>query len=112
MSKIYNFTVLYIPAEEGGYVAVCPALPGLVTEGDSLDDAREMAKDAIKLYLEGLLADGTPIPTDPITSHNVPVIESLTGTFDTEWKCDQCGSLNKVTAKECINCHDPKSKAT
>src|ERR1035437_8668297 len=30
----YNYTVLFEPAEEGGFVATCPALPGLVTEGD------------------------------------------------------------------------------
>jgi hypothetical protein len=40
----YNFTVLYEPAEEGGYVVKCPALPGLVTEGDTLEEARAMAK--------------------------------------------------------------------
>jgi hypothetical protein len=44
----YRYTVLFEPAEEGGYVATCPALPGLVTEGDTLDEAREMAKDAIR----------------------------------------------------------------
>jgi antitoxin HicB len=38
---------LFEPAEEGGYVVTRPALPGLVTEGDTLDDAREMARDAI-----------------------------------------------------------------
>ena len=45
-AKEYTFTVLFEPAEEGGYVATCLALPGLVTEGDTLAEAREMAKDA------------------------------------------------------------------
>ena len=35
----YDFTVLFEPAEEGGYVVTCPALPGLVTEGDTLEEA-------------------------------------------------------------------------
>ncbi len=35
----YTFTMVFEPAEEGGYVLMCPALPGLVTEGDTLDEA-------------------------------------------------------------------------
>lgn len=61
----YSFTVFFEPAMEGGYVVTCPALPGLVTEGDTLPEARRMAKDAIRAYLESLLKDGEPIPKDP-----------------------------------------------
>jgi predicted RNase H-like HicB family nuclease len=39
-------------------------LPGLVTEGDTLAEARKMAKDAIKGYLESLRKDGRRIPKD------------------------------------------------
>lgn len=60
----YSYTVLFEPAEEGGFVATCPALPGLVTEGDTLDQAREMVQDAIRAYLESLQKDGLPIPED------------------------------------------------
>ena len=60
----YDYTVLFEPAAEGGYVVTCPALPGLVTEGDNLEDARIMAEDAIKGYLESLRNDGEPIPAD------------------------------------------------
>ena len=73
--KEYNYTVLYEPAEEGGYVVTCPALPGLVTEGDTLEEARAMAKDAIRTYLESLVKDGLPIPgdkplyLDPVKEH-------------------------------------------
>ncbi len=63
-TKEYAYTVLFEPAEEGGYVVTCPALPGLVTEGDTLDEAREMAKDAIRAYLESLQKDGQSIPQD------------------------------------------------
>ena len=60
----YSFTVLFEPAEEGGYVVTSPALPGLVTEGETLEEAREMAQDAIRGYLESLRKDGLPIPPD------------------------------------------------
>jgi len=61
----YDFTVFFEPAVEGGYVVTCPALPGLVTEGDTLAEARRMARDAIRAYLESLRKDGEPIPSDP-----------------------------------------------
>jgi antitoxin HicB len=61
----YSFTVFFEPAVEGGYVVTCPALPGLVTEGDTLADAKRMAKDAIRAYLESLRKDGELNPTDP-----------------------------------------------
>ena len=60
----YRYTVYFEPAEEGGYVVTCPALPGLVTEGDSIEEAREMARDAIRAYLESLRKDGLPIPRE------------------------------------------------
>lgn len=62
----YSFTMLFEPAEEGGYVVTCPALPGLVTEGDTMEEARRMAEDALRLYLETLIEDGVPIPSDRI----------------------------------------------
>ena len=61
MMAEYSYTVLFEPAEEGGFVATCPALPGLVTEGDTLEEARRMAQDAIRAYLESLHKDHQPI---------------------------------------------------
>jgi predicted RNase H-like HicB family nuclease len=49
---------LFDPAEQGGYVVTCPSLPGLVTEGDTLEEARAMAADAIRGYLEALAKAG------------------------------------------------------
>jgi predicted RNase H-like HicB family nuclease len=39
-----------------------PAIRGLVTEGESLDEAREMARDALRCFIEGQLMDAQPIP--------------------------------------------------
>jgi predicted RNase H-like HicB family nuclease len=60
----YSFTVLFEPAEEGGYVVSCPALPDVVTQGETLEEARAMARDAIRAYIESLRRDGLPIPPD------------------------------------------------
>ena len=44
--------IIIEPAEEGGYVVTCPSLRGVVTEGETLEEARAMAADAIAGYLE------------------------------------------------------------
>lgn len=71
--RVLNFTVVMTPDETGGYVVTCPALPGLVTEGDTLEEARSMAVDAITGYLESLRKDGEPIPTDQSITEEVTV---------------------------------------
>lgn len=39
-----------------------PDLPGCVTAGSTLDEAREAAVEALALHLEGLAEDGEPVP--------------------------------------------------
>jgi len=46
----YQYTVIFEPAEEGGYNVVVPAIPEICTFGESLEEAREMAIDAIRCY--------------------------------------------------------------
>ena len=62
--KIFSYTVIFEPAEEGGFTVTVPALPGCITEGDNFEEAREMAKEAIQCYLEGLAKDKEPIPIE------------------------------------------------
>ncbi len=61
------------PHVTGGYVVTCPALPGLVTEGETLEEARVMATDAIQGYLESLKKDGEPIPKDELIIEQLAV---------------------------------------
>ena len=61
----YQYTAVFEPAPEGGYVVTVPALPGLVTEGDTMEQAREMAKDAIRGYIESLVKHGEDILVEP-----------------------------------------------
>jgi predicted RNase H-like HicB family nuclease len=61
-----TYTVLLQPEPEGVYTVTCPALPGLVTYGETLEEARAMAADAIRGDIECLREDGEPIPeSDP-----------------------------------------------
>jgi antitoxin HicB len=70
----YSYTVLFEPAEEGGFVVTCPALPGLVTEGDTLEEARAMAEDAIRGYIESLQKDSLLIPADRTVKEKIRVL--------------------------------------
>ena len=58
----YSYTIINEPAEEGGYVVTCPSLRGVATQGETLEEARAMAADAIQGYLECLREDGITIP--------------------------------------------------
>lgn len=49
-----SFTVVFEPAEEGGYVAHVPALPGCTTEGDTFEEAQRNAHEAIEAYVAAL----------------------------------------------------------
>lgn len=61
----YQYTAVFEPAPEGGFVVTVPALPGLVTEGDTIEEARAMVRDAIRGYLESLVKHGEEIPVEP-----------------------------------------------
>lgn len=60
----YDFKVLLEPDPSGGYVVVCPSLPGCYSQGDTIDEALENIKEAILLCLEDMIAEGEEIP-DP-----------------------------------------------
>ncbi len=63
----YHFNIILRPEPEGGFTALVPALPGCVTYGRTLVEARKMVKDAISAYIESLRKHKEPIPTDEET---------------------------------------------
>jgi len=70
-SESYTYMVVFEPDEEaGGYTVTCPALPGLVTEGDTLEQARERAAGAIRCYLESLRKDGLSLPLGEVDTQD------------------------------------------
>ena len=64
----YEYTAFFEPNENGGYTVTVPTLPGLVTEGKDLEEAREMALDAIRCYIQGLKKAKEPIPIEKETA--------------------------------------------
>lgn len=57
---------VFEPQGEGGYHVYAPDLPGLHTEGESLDEAIDNAREALALYIEGLHDDGQSLATGVI----------------------------------------------
>jgi len=71
--EIYNFTVVFEPLPEGGYNVVVPAVPEIATFGATMAEAKTMARDALKCYIESALEANEPLPED-----KKPSIENIT----------------------------------
>ena len=63
-----TFDVCLERAEEGGFVASVPDLPGVWTQGETRDEALANVREAIVGYLETLEAKGWPVP-EPVIEH-------------------------------------------
>lgn len=60
------------PQDEAGYHVYAPELPGLHTQGDSLEEATENAREALALYVEGLREDGRRLDSNGNGQINSP----------------------------------------
>ena len=59
-----KYTVLLRHGNESGYVATVPALPGCVSQGKTKREAMGNIREALDIYIEVLLEDGLPVPTE------------------------------------------------
>jgi predicted RNase H-like HicB family nuclease len=57
-----DYTTILEHLPEGGYGVFVPVIPEICTFGETLDEAREMARGAIRCFLESALKTGEPIP--------------------------------------------------
>ena len=73
---VVNDDVLLQPEPDGGYTVTCLSLPGLVTYGETLEQARAMAVEAVEVYLESLQIDDAPIPRSDVVDPG-PLIEAV-----------------------------------
>ena len=99
----YTYTAVFEPAEEGGYVVTFPAVPNLATQGETLEEARAMAKDCLQGYLEWRMEDGLSLPEGESDVPGIirePVIVTLPAAIDAdelERREEQVGA--RTTAK-------------
>ena len=59
-----KYTVIIEKGRESGYVAYCPALKGCVSQGETRQDVLANVKEAIEAYIEVLIEDNLPVPTE------------------------------------------------
>jgi predicted RNase H-like HicB family nuclease len=74
--KVLSYRILLRKEPEGGYTVIVPSLPGCVTYGETIEEAIEMAREAIELYLESLKEHGEDIPTEESTLEYTLTVES------------------------------------
>ncbi|MFH1564842.1 MAG: type II toxin-antitoxin system HicB family antitoxin [bacterium] len=59
-----TYTVELKPQKEGGYTVTAPALPGCISEGDTMEEALENIKDAIDGYIKVLVKRQKKVPLE------------------------------------------------
>ena len=75
----FKITVILAPQPEGGYTVTCDELPGLVTEGDSVDEALKNVEDAFATTLELYEDLGLSLPEGiQVIDEEVPSIQTVT----------------------------------
>ena len=61
--EMLKYNVILVK-DVGGYTVTAPALPGCISQGETVEEATEHIKEAIELYLEVLAEDGETDPRD------------------------------------------------
>jgi predicted RNase H-like HicB family nuclease len=74
--RLLSYRILLRKEPEGGYTVIVPSLPGCVTYGDTVEEAIEMAKEAIELYIESLKKHDEEIPTEEGTLEYTLTVEA------------------------------------
>lgn len=59
-----EYTIILHPAEEGGFWAEVPALPGCFSQGETVEEALNNVKEAVGSHLVALQAEGKKTPKD------------------------------------------------
>jgi antitoxin HicB len=69
------YKILLTEEPEGGYTVRVPMLPGCITYGETIEDAKQMAREAIAVYIESLAAHNEEIPTEEHTFETTVLLE-------------------------------------
>ena len=76
LMKTLNYRIRLEREEEGGYTVIVPALAGCVTFGETVDEAIEMAKEAIEGYIETLMELGRDVPIEDDEFMDIASVET------------------------------------
>ena len=59
-----SYSIILMPEEPGGFFVSVPALPGCYTQGQTIEECRERATEAVRVHIEGLEAEGQAVPEE------------------------------------------------
>jgi len=76
MDRAYR-VVLDPDPEEGGFTVTVPALPGVVTQGATVEQCIERIRAAIELHFAAMAEEGEPIEVELDKSHDEPTFGPL-----------------------------------
>jgi predicted RNase H-like HicB family nuclease len=70
---MYKYLII-IEKANGNYSAYSPDLPGCIAVGDTIEETKEKMKSAIEFHIEGLKAEGLPIPEPKTISEYLSIV--------------------------------------
>jgi len=73
----HSYNLIFRPETEGGFTVFVPALPGCITYGRDLAEAKKMARDAIRGYLSSMKKRREAIPHDTESFIGSVVVSSV-----------------------------------
>ena len=68
-----DYLVIFEQAEDGGWGAYAPDLPGLGVIGETRSETEQLIREGIVLHIAGLREDGLPIPEPVTTAERIAV---------------------------------------
>jgi antitoxin HicB len=74
-SRALSYRIILRPEPEGGYTVVVPSLPGCVTYGETIEEAKTMALEAIEAYLRSMEKHGEEPKDDTDTFESVLTVK-------------------------------------
>ncbi len=75
MHSMRRYTVVIEPDEDGVYIATVPSVPGVVEQGEHVEEAVERLKEALAFHLESMEMEGDELPPSDTPEREVRNIE-------------------------------------
>ncbi len=66
-----RYLVIIEKADDGSFSAYVPDLPGCVSCGETVDEARQLIDEAVRLHIDSLRQHGEPVPLPSVITHSV-----------------------------------------
>jgi predicted RNase H-like HicB family nuclease len=86
-----EYHAVYYPIEDGWYMAVVLDFPGTISQGKTLNSARRMIRDALRLMAECLVEEGRPLPKPNPRVRDKKAVFAETIPLKTRFQCGVAG---------------------